>query len=55
MDETQSNKPLGINSAPDDALLILARLLARQAARDWLAESATDQSPDNKADHDQTE
>ncbi len=43
------------HSAADDALRVLVRMLARQAARDWFAGSSrpTDQTQYEEAIHDQ--
>ncbi len=50
----QSTTPTS-NSAADDALRALVRMLARQAARDWLAGSShsADQTQYEEAIHDQ--
>ena len=44
------------HSAADDALRVLVRMLARQAARDWLAESShpADQTQFEEVIHDQS-
>ena len=49
------NRASTSHSAADDALRVLVRMLARQAARDWLAGSShpADQTQYEEVNHDQ--
>ena len=50
------NNRLNTTPTADDALRVLVRMLARQAARDWLAESShpADQTQFEEVIHDQS-